>query len=120
MAASAELARGLTLSAHPIAAQAVVTFPASPGITWVLTDIFAEANITTGNVPFGANIVVASGSFSQILSGLYVPTGSPAYTDSVANWSGQIPGILGQSLTVTINNTQALMAQFLTAGAFPI
>jgi len=119
MAANDELPRGLTLQDSNTAGTsgATVTFPAVSGVSWVLTNIQAEAvSGTNGNYDL---LVTTS-------LGTSGPEGSLAFTVSNSeidtpdySWEGQVAAPLDTALTVSITSV-GNCAGFLTVTANPI
>ena len=119
MAANDELPRGLTLSSNTPSGPSgnTVTFPATSGVAWVLTNI--DASMFSGyegnyNEPVSTSLG-SSGPEGQILVAV---TGS-GYVEGTYSWQGQAVGASGAALTVTIGNV-AGVGGYLTAMAYPI
>lgn len=124
MAASDELPRGWNQVASRIGAGSAVTitFPATPGISWVLTAAALTFAMTVGS----SQDVTA---WIDLSSGLTIPklvyledwfangvTGS-----MTGDWSGPIAGPAGGALTLTVNGSQAGNGNVqMTATAYPI
>jgi hypothetical protein len=124
VAAADEFPRGLWLqSSVNGSGTASVTFPAAPGVAWVLTDIDA----LTVN---GSTVPVAWAIFTNIGPGPGVPEGVVSAAAAVAgqsapkdewSWSGQVQQTLGAAVTVNFNApATASTQQFLNVRAYPI
>ena len=129
MAADDEFPRALVLNSGRQAPPtiAAVTFPAAAGISWVLTDVWAEVYV--GGIPptATAGLVLISN-----LGGLFT-LGDLAWDATVAGdpnfnivetvtWTGQVAGIPGSPLVVEWNATFAgfVVVQQVIATAYPI
>lgn len=116
MAASDELPRGLTLNVSTVGTNAVVTFPATPGVSWVLTEVHAIVFLTT-TIGAGQVVTTTLPSGTGPL-GVVGCASSGAGTTIEYDWSGEAAQAPGTALTVTLP-IAAGMEGFLTATAFP-
>jgi hypothetical protein len=118
VAANDELPRGVTLSASSGASSGVtVTFPASPGISWVLTDI--DVICWSGSGSPGHYLMGISTSLGTPVAQIAVDNNTGTAVTGEWTWSGKVAGALGAALTVTITNV-ANVASDLTCQAYPI
>lgn len=117
MAANDELPRGLTLSSTVLGNTAFVTFPASVGITWVLTNIDATMGSNAGPVAGTFTIEATSSTVTLLEAGI---SNDVANTTEDWSWSGKLSGALGASLVVGFNSGSAAFLESIIAQAYPI
>lgn len=118
MAANDEFPRGPTLSNQSSGGQASVTFPAVPGLSWVLTDIDAiAASGSTGNYAFS---VVTSIAPSAPIGFVSFGVGSAVQSSDEWTWSGQLCAPIGELLIVEFSAASAVVVQTLNVSAYLI
>jgi|SRR5215469_16087329 len=120
MAANDEFPRGLPQAvSEPTNVQAVLTWPASPGIAWVLTEMSASADAIGETLNEQTTITASAGAGSLPLAriGLAVDTNQQ---QNDASWSGQWVGPPGAALTVQFSTGFSGAQQFLSASAYPV
>lgn len=121
MSADDDFPRGFTQTTGIIITAPTITFPAVPGIAWVLTDIEAlgyEYQSGTGGL---GSVVTTSLNNSGPTGLVAIPSGSPIPVGSNGEWSwhGKAPGPVGVALTITM----AVAPNYevcLTATAYPV
>lgn len=119
MAANDDFQRGVTLSSSSPSGPSgnTITFPATPGIAWVLTDINAvcDSGIASAyNMPISTSL------------GTNGPQGTISFTVATGaiesgqwSWSGRVAAVVGAALSISIASV-ANAAGYLTATAYPI
>jgi hypothetical protein len=120
MPANDEFPRGLTLKNQPAAGgQASITFPAIPGIQWILTEVNVSSIVVGG---LGNNIgLTCDVSAIQTLFFLAAPVSTPAWTlGPGGSWTGKIAPPVGQGLIVEISGGVPNWGAFLEATAYPV
>ena len=118
MAANDEFPRGLALTQTPATSSgASISYPATPGIAWILTDL-AASMYTGGGIANGATGIAVNGvTIGGTVMSLDNSAGGNA--SSGASWSGKLAGAVGAALTITTVGV-VNAAQFLTASAYPV
>lgn len=124
MAADDEFPRGLVQSGGSVASAALtITFPATPGIAWVLTHVdysllFGAGTVGPTNID---QLVVTSLTTSgpQFFVGGTQPTNE--YFSAEDSWDGQAAAPAGSALTVSVGALPgATASHLLVAHAYPI
>lgn len=119
MAANDDFPRAQTLSADPgTNAQAVITFPASPGIEWVVEEIDWAAYATGETIAQSGNIIVITNQLTLEVGKFFV-IATGGLQMNPGSWSGQIPGGVGNSLVVAFSGGISGGNEFITANAYP-
>src|SRR5215472_10620233 len=101
MAADDELPRGLTLTATVTGTAAAVTFPAAPGISWVLTHVDALAASNSGAIAGTFNVQATAGG-STLAEGLLA--NDVNWTVEEWTWDGKDAAPIGQAITILFNS----------------
>jgi len=118
MPASDEFPRGLSLAGQASNAALSLTFPAIPGISWVLTDI--DLSVTSTNTT--TEIMCSAtdqASRPYITFGVSEAT-STSYGTGAGSWAGKVCYPLGSAVTISIGGIAANVLQTLHATAYPI
>lgn len=120
MAAADELPRGVTLGSNPgVNGQASVTFPAIPGLAWVLTAVNWYAWALGETLNQQAVVEVLSGSNTLVLDSAILIPDTNLQKDS-GSWQGQYPGPASNALEVAFSSGLSGGSEILTATAYPI
>lgn len=119
MTANADFPRGLWLTTQQVTGGSIasVTFPALPGLSWVLSEIHAIAS-TSVATSYSSLVTVTSGYIVGV-----IVLNSPAAGGAQAawDWVGKITYPTNTAVAVEINTaTNANMSAFLSAAAYPI
>ena len=117
MPAADEFPRGVTLINFNFSAgQATVTFPASPGISWVITDIIGKLTNSSA-AGYSAQI---QDNYGRTFLIFIVNVGSTTATVDSASWAGKVtypPGI-GPAFNVNVGISSGW--EHLTVIGYPI
>lgn len=114
MPASGELPRGVSLTANVLSGNSTVTFPAIPGIAWVLTSAHAAGN--SGYTGAYSVALVVNGATLDSFSG---EAAVASQAQANAQFDGEIPFPMNTAVTVTASQTGTLNT-VLVARAYPI
>lgn len=119
MAANDEFPRGLTQTSAPaFGAVASVTFPAVPGISWVLTNVDATVYSNVASTGYAEDAAINGAPVSIMV----ISNGSPAPSDGSLSPSFKGPQAFppGTAVTVALSGNAPGYAQILQATAYPI
>jgi hypothetical protein len=115
MAADDDFPRGVLLSESTAGANASVTFPATPGITWVLTSAAAS-----GGSGYAGTFSAALQVGAVVLADTNGDAANAGEATFDIDWDGQYsPVAVGGALTVTVTQTGSLNVN-LIASAYPV
>lgn len=116
MAANDEFPRGLTLTSGAVnGAGNSVTFPATVGVAWILTDLRVEELITGTPGAYHYNVFLNGGQLT------WMGASSPANGDTHEySWSGEESFPPNTAVTVSIDNGTAGVYSVVQAKAYPI
>lgn len=119
MPANEELPRGLALTAEALAGPSgiTVTYPAIPGIAWVLTAIDAIAYSGSGSP--GHYFLDVTTSMGTPAGKIVVENNAGVNAEGEYTWSGQAVSPVGAALTITISNV-ANVGSILNCNAYPV
>ena len=129
MAADDEFPRALVLNSgrQPPPTIAAVSFPAAAGISWVLTDVWAEVYVEgIPPTPTGGFVLISNlGALAALGDIAFNATvaGDPDFNIvQTVTWTGQVAGSPGSPVTVEWNATVAgvVLLQQVIATAYPI
>jgi hypothetical protein len=120
MAADDELPRGWTQnSLYNNGGNDFITYPAIPGISWVLTQIDANISVYPGGaLPFGP-LVLVNGVFYGAL-GISIENNNPYQNDEWQYNGGPIAFPVGEAVTISYNATSGDWLMSLIATAYPV
>jgi hypothetical protein len=119
MSASDDFPRGIILSGGSGGGSLVgasVTFPASSGVAWTLTDVKIFGYVGAAGNQFFNPQVTANGVVIPLEFLLSLATVGNTYSDE---WSGQIMFPLGFQLAVTYVNNDSHVQEYIFATAYP-
>lgn len=120
MSASREFPRGLTLTSNPGGnAQASVTFPASPDITWVLDNLVWAAYVNDETVAAECVIQAVSAGLTYYFQWVAIEVDS-AQQNPTGTWSGKFQGGVGASMVVEFSGGMSAVSEMLLATAYPV
>lgn len=122
-AAADEFPRGLTLWAEPgLGNQALLTFPAIPGVSWILSDVDAVAVSQDATFSHIINVQAYFMGGAPVLLNTTVSLSQAAAGDLVQTewtWSGKQGGVMNSQLFVGFNTAVGNVAQSVLATAYP-